>query len=190
MIEDDRIITCDWSEDGGALEYDISYLHADLGVLVQEYRISSLTYEGKQIYQSDFSLFAVESVEPGNFSYLPQKIKNDLWDIVFAIKRKFFDEYKPDIVKHFIDEAHSIRQRFELYKRRLAPQGYNIEIEKTKHTITYQKTKTPTGHGGGFSFHTLASSYTARPGRLASMSWVRNSCSPCSKPTGYTCGLR
>lgn len=152
MIESDRIITCDWSQDGGAFEYDLSYLHPDLGVLVQEYRISSMTYEGKQIYQSDFSLFAAGSVEPGNFSYLPKEIKKKLWDVIFAVKRRFFNECKPDIVEHFIDEAHSIEQRFELYKKQLAPPEYDIEIEKTKHTITYQKKKTPIGNGGGFLF--------------------------------------
>ncbi|GAB3635333.1 hypothetical protein GCM10027422_09230 [Hymenobacter arcticus] len=141
---------CDWSEAGGVFEYDLSYLHPDLEVLVQEYRISSMNYEGKRIYQSDFSLFAIESVEPGNFSYLPREVKDGVWDIVFAVKRKFFDEYKPDIVEHFIDEAHSIEQRFELYKKRLTPLDYDIEIEKTKHTITYQKKKTPAAPGGGF----------------------------------------
>lgn len=150
MIENDRIIVCDWSEAGGVFEYDLSYLHPDLGVLVQEYRINSMNYEGKRIYQSDFSLFAAESVEPGNFSYLPQGIKDGIWDIVFAVKRKFFDEYKPDIVEHFIDEAHSIKQRFELYKKRLAPPDYDIEIEKTRHTIMYQRKKTPTDSGEGF----------------------------------------
>ncbi|RZK29588.1 MAG: hypothetical protein EOO61_20480 [Hymenobacter sp.] len=152
MIENDRIITCDWNEAGGIFEYDLSYLHSDLGVLVQEYRVSSMTYEGKRIYQSDFSLFAAGSVVPGNFSYLPKEIKNNILAVVFAVKRKFFDEYKPDIVEHFIDEAYSIEQRFELYKKLLVLPEYDIEIEKTKHTITYQKKKTPTGSGGGFLF--------------------------------------
>ena len=119
---------------------------------MQEYRISSMNYEGKRIYQSDFSLFAADSVEPGNFSYLPQEVKTGLWNVVFAVKRKFFDEYKPDIVEHFIDEVHSIEQRFELYKRQLMLPDYDIEINKIKHTITYQKKEIPTGNGGDFLF--------------------------------------
>ena len=125
---------------------------------------------------------------PGDFSYLPKEIKQELWDVVFAIKRKFLDEHKPDIVEHFIDEAHSIEQRFDLYKKRLAPPDYDIEIEKTKHTITYQKKKTPTDNGGGFLLYSL--NYAGRTGRFSSMSCVRNSWSACSRPTGYTCGLR
>lgn len=61
MIENDRINWCDWAADGGALEYDLSYLHPELGVLLQEYQINSTTYEGKLIYQSDFYLFGIDS---------------------------------------------------------------------------------------------------------------------------------
>ena len=90
VIEDDRIIVCDWNEDGGVLEYDISYLHPDLGVLLQEYSISSTTYEGKRIFQSSFSLFALNSDRVDDFSCLPKEIKVRLWDVVFAVKLRFF----------------------------------------------------------------------------------------------------
>ena len=150
VIEDDRIITCDWNENGGALEYDISYLHPDLGVLLQEYTVSSTTYEGKRIFQSSFSLFASNSDEVGAFPYLPKEIKIRLWDVVFAIKLKFFVEYYPDIIEHFVDGTYSIERRYELYRNKLNPAGYDIELEKTKRTITYQKTKIPTGSGGDF----------------------------------------
>lgn len=150
IIEDDRILACDWNENGGVLEYDIGYLHPDLGVLLQEYSVSSTTYEGKRIFQSSFSLFASNSAEVGEFSYLPKDVKRRLWDIVFAIKLKFFVEYRPDIVEHFIDGAYSIARRCELYRSKLNPTGYDIELEKTKRTITYQKTKIPTGSGGNF----------------------------------------
>ena len=150
IIEDDRIIACDWNENGGVLEYDISYLHPDLGVLLQEYTVSSTTYEGKRILQSSFSLFASNSEEVGEFSYLSKEIKNRLWDVVFAIKLKFFRECNPDIVEHFIDGAYSIGRRYELYLSKLKPIGYDMELEKTKRTITYQKAKIPTGSGGDF----------------------------------------
>lgn len=150
IIEADRVIACDWDENGGVLEYDISYLHPDLGVLLQEYIVSSTTYEGKRILQSSFSLFASNSEEVGEFSYLSKEIKNRLWDLVFAIKLKFFRECNPDIVEHFIDGVYSIESRYELYRSKLKPIGYDIELEKTKRTITYQKAKIPTGSGGDF----------------------------------------
>jgi hypothetical protein len=150
IIEADRIVACDWDENGGVLEYDISYLHPDLGVLLQEYTVSSMTYEGKRIFQSSFSLFALNSDEVGEFSYLPKEIKMRLWDVVFAIKLKFFSQCQPDIVEHFIDGAYSLTQRYELYRSKLNPLGYDIELEKTKRTITYQKAKIPSGSGGDF----------------------------------------
>ena len=150
IIEDDRIIACDWNENGGVLEYDISYLHPDLDVLLQKYSVSSTTYEGKQIFQSSFSLFASNSDEVGDFSCLPKEIKMRLWVVAFAIKLKFFGECRPDIVEHFIDGAYSIVRRYELYRSKLNPTGYDVELEKTKRTITYQKTKIPSGSGGDF----------------------------------------
>lgn len=150
MMENDRIIACDWDESGGVLEYDINYLHPDLGVLLQEYTVSSTTYEGKQIYQSSFSLFAPNSDKLGDFSYLPKEVKAQLWSVVFAAKLKFFSEHHPDIVEHFVDGTYSLESRYKLYRSRLTPTGYDIALEKTKRTITYQKTKNPTGSGGGF----------------------------------------
>lgn len=174
IIENERIIACDWNDAGGILEYDISYLHTDLGVLLQEYSVSSTTYEGKRIFQSSFSLFASNSDEVGNFTHLPKEIKTRLWDVVFAIKLKFFSECHPDIVEHFIDGTYSIERRYELYRSKLHPTGYDIELEKTKRTITYQKAKIPTGSGGDFLFET-ATPYAERIGRFSRIRRVRYS---------------
>lgn len=149
-IENERIITYEWDENGGALEYSLGYLHPDLDVVIQEYYVSSTTYEGKRIFQSSFSLFAPNSQEPGDFSYLPREIKKQLWDVVFAIKVKFFEEHHPDIVEHLVDGTYSLERRYELYRNKLTPTGYDVELEKTKRTITYQKNKIPTGSGGDF----------------------------------------
>ncbi len=89
MLENDKINWCDWTADGGALEYDLSYLHPELGVLLQEYQINSTTYEGKLIYQSDFYLFGTDNAMPGDFRHLPRETKDQLWEVIFAIKRKF-----------------------------------------------------------------------------------------------------
>ena len=144
-ISNERITACDWSDAGGFLEYDISYLHPALGVLLQEYRVISTTYDGKRIYGSEFSIFGTKSDLPGSFSWMPVDVKTSLWEIIFAIKRKFFEEVKPDIVEHFIDQSYSIKQRYELYSKCLRLPDY--EIEKTKHTIVFRRT--PTGNGGG-----------------------------------------
>lgn len=130
------------------LEYDLSYLHSGLGILVQDYWISSISDEGR-IFQSSFSLFGKDAEVESNFSYLPKEVKEQIWDVVFEVKLKFFEDYKPDIVEHFIDQAHSVEKRFELYKNGLSLPQY--EIEKTKHTIVYQKRRTPTDKGGGSS---------------------------------------
>lgn len=151
MIESDRINWCDWTNDGGALEYDLSYLHPELGILLQEYQVSSTTYEGKRIYQSDFYLFGVDSSVPGDFQHLPPQIKNELWKVVFAIKRRFFDEIKPEIVEHFIDQEYSIEKRYKTYCNRLNLPDYETDIDKIRRTIVYQKKETLTGNGGGSS---------------------------------------
>ena len=174
IIENERVITCDWSEDGGVLEYDISYLHPDLSILLQEYSVSSTTYEGKRIFQSSFSLFALNSDEVGDFTHLPKQIKMRLWDVVFAVKLKFFNECHPDIVEHFIDGAYSVEHRYELYRNKLTPVGYDMELEKTKRTITYQKVKIPSGSGGDFLFETAAP-YAERIGRFSRIRLVRYS---------------
>ena len=151
MIENDRVNWCDWTSDGGALEYDLSYLHPELGILLQEYQVSSTTYEEKRIYQSDFYLFGVDSSVPGDFRHLPPQIKNELWEVVFAIKRRFFEEVKPEIVEHFIDQEYSIEKRYKAYCNRLNLPDYEIDIDKIRRTIVYQKKETLTANGGGFS---------------------------------------
>lgn len=151
MIENDRINWCDWTNDGGALEYDLSYLHPDLGILLQEYQVSSTTYEGKRIYQSDFYLFGVDNSVPGDFRHLSPQIKNELWEVVFAIKRRFFEEIKPEVVEHFIDQEYSIEKRYKTYCNRLRLSDYEIDIDKIRRTIVYQKKETLTGNGGGSS---------------------------------------
>lgn len=153
MLKTENIITNDWTVDGGSLEYDINDLHPTLSVLLQEYQINSTSYEGKRIYQSDFYLFGPDETIPGNFQHLPQHIKSNLWEIIFAIKRKFFEEIKPEIVEHFISQEHSLVQRYRRYCNQLAVTGYTIDIEEIKRTIVYQKKTTPANDGGGRSFY-------------------------------------
>ena len=148
-MDNDRILRCDWDENGGFLEYGLSYLHPDLGILSQEYRISTLTYEGQRVYQSSFSLFGDAADVPGDFAYLPKPVKAQLWGVIFAVKHKFFAECRPDIVEHFIDGAYSFELREARYRAHLQPPGYARLAQKIRRTITYQKEQTPTSPGRG-----------------------------------------
>ena len=170
MLDNEKIISCDWNKNEGILEYDISHLHPDLDVLLQEYTTDS--YEGKRIYQSSFSLFRKGAEEPGDFSYLSKEVKEQIWDTVFAVKHKFFADCKPDIVEHFIEGAYSIEKRYERYHAGLMPLGYSIELNKTRRTITYYKQEGgPTSNGGPplffrqatASLHRLPSQHKLRP---------------------------
>lgn len=61
----------------------------------------------------------------------------------------FFADYQPDIVEHFIDGAYPLEKRYERYRTQLRPPGYDIELDKIKRTITYQKEeKGPAVNGG------------------------------------------
>ncbi|MBF9239795.1 hypothetical protein I2I05_20545 [Hymenobacter sp. BT683] len=144
---EERILACDWDVSGGSLEYDISDLHPDFDVLIQSYTVESVDFEGRLVYGSEFLFFKKGRKIPSNLSRYPKAIKAALWQIVFSVKRKFFEEIKPDIVLHFIKQPHSVEERFKLYSKYLNLPNYTIE--KSKHEIIYTKT-TSTGNDGGF----------------------------------------
>ena len=148
-IVSERIIECNWGIEGGIVEYDISYLHEEWDILSQSYRIESVTLEGYLVYTSEFLLFKKGEIVPSDFSSYSKKLKKKLWQLIFAVKRKFFDEVRPDVVEHFIKQPYSVEQRYKLYKKWLDPPGY--DVEKTKHTIIYIKRTSP-NDGGGSSF--------------------------------------
>jgi hypothetical protein len=50
-----------------------------------------------------------------------------LWKIIFAVKRKFFEEVVPDIVVHFIKQPKSVAARFHLYATYLNLPNYIID---------------------------------------------------------------
>lgn len=147
MLVSERIITCDWTSDGGFLEYDLSYLHPDLGTLIQSYEVYTTDTQGRRIYASDFLLFPRNSAEEKDFGNYPKALKAQLWEIIFLVKRRFFEEIKPDVVTHFIDATHSIERRFALYSRWLFLPDY--VITKTRQQIVYTRA-TPPDFGGGF----------------------------------------
>lgn len=148
-LEEEYVVECDWSKDGGSLTYDISYLHKDWDVLIQTYTIDSQDLAGRFIYGSEFLLFAKGAKVPSSFGKYAKELKAKLWEVIFAVKRRFFVEFKPDIVLHFIKQSYSVKQRFELYCKWLNFPDY--DIDRTKHDIIYTKT-TPADTGGGSSF--------------------------------------
>ncbi|MFD2718356.1 hypothetical protein ACFST9_06495 [Hymenobacter monticola] len=134
-LEQSRIQYCDWTEAGGELEYDISHLHPDWGVLIQTYRVASQNYDGQLIYESEFTLYKRGESVACIFADYPKAAKIELWKIIFAVKRKFFDEVEPAIVTHHIKQDHSVDQRYQLYAKYLDLPDY--DIVPSHHDFTY-----------------------------------------------------
>jgi hypothetical protein len=135
-VEEAHILDCNWSEAGGQLEYDLHYLHPDWGLLIQSYEVISQNYEGQLIYGSEFTLHKYQQAADSSFSRYPKPLKAYLWKIIFAVKRKFFEEVKPAVVTHFIKQTHSGIQRYHLYAKHLDLPNYDIELVNP-HTFIY-----------------------------------------------------
>lgn len=126
-LDEARITDCTFSAAGGELRYDISHLHPDWGFLVQSYRIDSMDFAGRYIYTSEFLLFKQGEQVPSNFSTYPRPLKVALWQLIFAVKRRFFEQVKPDVVVHFIKQPNSVAQRLRLYETYLNLPDYIID---------------------------------------------------------------
>lgn len=107
----------------GYIEYDISFIHPDFGVAIQEYSIETQTSEGENISNNNFALFKKNEVIPTDLSTYPKHCKTMLWEVIFQMKWHYFSKYKPTIVQHFIKHPHDIDKRFELYKNTLMLQA-------------------------------------------------------------------
>ena len=145
-LEEGRIIACDWSASGGTLTYDISHLHDDWDTLIQTYTVESQTFDGKLVYGSEFLLFAKGASIPSSFQKYAKAVKAQLWQIIFAVKKRFFEEVRPDIVTHFIKQPYSIKQRFALYCKWLVLPDY--EADRTNYDIIYTRKTSPDPDGG------------------------------------------
>lgn len=139
-LKEEYIVSADWHDPDVGFAYDISYLHEEWGLLIQTFTIFTTNDDGP-VYSSEFLLYRKGETIPGNLSNYPKKLKNALWEVIFAIKRKFFDEVQPAEVEHFIKQAHSVEQRLPIYKKYLDLPEYDILT--TSHTITYKKKKLP-----------------------------------------------
>lgn len=85
-----------------------------------------------------------------NFSSYPREAKIELWKIIFAVKRKFFEEVVPDIVVHFIKQLKSVVDRFHLFATYLNLPNYIIDT--TIQDIVYVTTS-PTDEDDDFPEH-------------------------------------
>ena len=141
-LAEERIKSCDWDVSGGSLVYDISYLHPDFADVTQSYTIESVDWEGRLVYGSEFLFFKKGEAFPSDFGQYPKALKAQLWQVVFAIKRLFFEEVKPDIVLHFIKQPHSVAGRLELYQKQLALPGYLITRNSQEIVYTRQSAAT------------------------------------------------
>lgn len=135
------IQACHWRlvDDAIQLEYNIHHIHAEWGVLIQSYSVLYLNHEGQAVYGSDFTLHRHQQAQDSDFSGYSKPLKAELWKIIFAIKRRFFEEFKPNVVLHFIDQAHSVDQRYLRYSKYLALPNYTI-IREGKHVFVYVRT--------------------------------------------------
>ena len=104
-------------------------------MVIQTYEVRSVTHDGKLVYASDFALYRAGSVIPADFSAYPKPHKQRLWEVIFAIKRRFFEEVRPDMVEHFIKAPHRVEARLALYKAYLSLPNY--VIEQTNTTFTF-----------------------------------------------------
>lgn len=151
-MEDKYVIQNQCDINRGYIEYDISFIHPDFGVAIQEYSIETQTSDGQNIYNSNFTLFKKNEVIPTDLSNYPKHYKIMVWESIFQMKWHYFSKYKPAIVQHFIKHPHNIDKRFELYKKHLNVPGY--EIYKDKYSIWYKKNEDfifpPTPPGGFF----------------------------------------
>lgn len=123
-------------DDAIQFEYNIRYLHPDWGLLIQTYRILYVNHEGQAVYGSDFTLHKYHEAADSDFSRYAKPLKVELWKLIFAIKRRFFEEFKPNSVIHFIDQAHSIDERYRRYVKYLTLPEYAI-LREGKHVFIY-----------------------------------------------------
>ena len=138
-LEDTRILVNKWGEPEGAFVYDISYLHEDWGRVTQTYDIYTTNDDGEPVYSSEFLLFRKGEDEASDFSSYPRELIIELWKVVFAIKRKFFEEHKPAEVYHLIKQPHTVAERIPVYRRNLNLPEYTVI--RSRQTITYVRNK-------------------------------------------------
>lgn len=129
-LDQARILFSGWTAEGWQLIYDISYLHPDWDQLIQTYRVDTQTHEGQLIYTSEFRLYLQGQAVASNFSAYPKPEKAKLWQVIFAVKRLFFEEEQPDIVEHFIKQDYSAEARCALYTKYLSLPNYQVVMSR------------------------------------------------------------
>ena len=128
MLDETRILLCNWGFAGGRMVYDIRYLHPQWDIVIQSYDVRSVTTEGTLIYTSDFQLFRHGEPAPSDFAAYPSNVKGRLWKVIFAIKQQFLDEVRPAVVEHFIKTPYDAGARLALYQQHLDLAAYDVVL--------------------------------------------------------------
>jgi hypothetical protein len=137
-LKEEYIVNADWHDPEVGFVYDISYLHEEWGLLTQTFTIFTMVDDGP-VYSSEFLLFRKGETLASNFSNYLREEKKELWKVIFAIKKRFFEEVQPAEVEHFIKQPHSVRKRLPIYQTYLNLPEYDIQT--TRQTIKYIKKK-------------------------------------------------
>ena len=122
-----RVCDCNWYN--GYIEYDISHINPEWDYLVQLYEIRSMV-DGKNVHHSDFQLFIKGQEAPVSLAKYPRAQKKALWEVIFKVKRYYFDTYKPDVVQHTIKQDFSVSKRYDIYKNNLYFPEYEVKHDK------------------------------------------------------------
>ena len=128
-------ITTKYTPYKAVLRCDIGHLHSDLGAISQVFERDdereSITPGGGRMYLSYFEIYAKDSTDTGNFSYLPSDIKRRIWEEVFNLKCLFLEHEKPEVVMNLVKHPFSVEKRCGLYKSYLEPSGYDVMHDST-----------------------------------------------------------
>jgi hypothetical protein len=137
-LKEEYIVSVDWYNPDVGFVYDINYLHEEWGLLIQTFTIFTSGDDGP-VYSSEFQLFRKGEVLASSFSSYSKELKAELWKVIFAIKRRFFEEVQPAEVEHFIKQPYSAKKRLPIYQTYLNLPTYDIQT--TRQTIKYIKKK-------------------------------------------------
>jgi len=111
-----------------SVKHSISYINPKLDYVLQRYiQIGVNTTLNVPVIESSFSIFNKELEEPISIKDYHYEVKRKVSDIVFTLKRTYFETYQPEIVEHFIKQEHDFEKVKSVFVRKLNLSNYKIE---------------------------------------------------------------
>ena len=111
-----------------SVKHSISYINPKLDYVLQRYiQIGVNTSLNAPVIESSFSIFKKELEEPISIKDYPYEVKRKVSDIVFTLKKTYFETYQPEVVEHFIKQEHDFEKVKSIFERKLNLSNYNIE---------------------------------------------------------------